>query len=104
MDILSEFSQLLRFLKQQVRILSISTRKTKGWFSLAHKDNISITRENTRDISVSISRNITRTNTLICLVLFSLALKHKHKRINININIKEKKNVFVFLVLMLMRK
>ena len=48
----------------------------KGWFSLAHKHNISITSENTRDISVSISR---RTNPLICLMLFSLAHKHKHK-------------------------
>ena len=74
----------------------------KGWFSLAHKHNISITSENTRDISVSISR---RTNPLICLMLFSLAHKHKHKRISVNISIR-KTNMFVFLVhmLMLMRK
>ena len=52
---------------------------SKGWFSLAHKHNISITSENTCDISESISRNIRRTNPLICLMLFSLAHKHKHK-------------------------
>ena len=51
----------------------------KGWFSLEHKHNISITSENTRDISVSISRNIRRMNPLICLMLFSLTHKHKHK-------------------------
>ena len=73
----------------------------KGWFSLAHKHNISITNENTRDISVSISRNIRRTNPLICLMLFSLAHKHEHKRIGINISAR-KTNRFVFLVLMLM--
>ena len=52
----------------------------KGWLSLAHKHITSITSENTRDISVSRSRNIRRTNPLICLMLFSLAYKHKHKR------------------------
>ena len=52
----------------------------EGWFSPAHKHNISITSENTCDISVSISRNIKRTNPLICLMLFSLAHKHKHKK------------------------
>ena len=72
----------------------------KGWFSLAHKHNISITSENTRDISINISRNI-RTNPLICLMLFSLA--QKHKRISISVNTR-KTNMFVFLVLMLMRK
>ena len=55
----------------------------KGWSSLGHKHNISITSENTRDISISISRNIRRTNPLICLMLFSLAHKHKHKRISV---------------------
>ena len=74
---------------------------TKGWFSLAHKYNLSIASENTRDISVSISRNIRRTNPLICLMPFSLVHKHKHKRIGINKNAR-KTNMFVFLVLMLM--
>ena len=55
----------------------------KGWFSLVHKHNISITSENTCDISISVSRNIRRTNPLLCLILFSLAHKHKHKHINI---------------------
>ena len=42
--------------------------------------NISITSENTRDISISISinRNKRRTTPLICLMLFSLAHEHKH--------------------------
>ena len=66
----------------------------KGWFSLAHKHNISITSENTHDISVSISRNIRGTNPLICLTLFSLAHKHKIST--------RKTNMFVFLALMLM--
>ena len=66
-----------------------------SWFSLTHKHDISITSENTRDVSVSISR---RTNPFICLMLFSLAHKHKHKhKRNEHVN-------FVFLVLMLMRK
>ena len=69
----------------------------KGWFSLAHKHNISIASENTRDISVSIRR----TNPLIRLMLFSLA--HKHKRVSISIS-SRKTNMFVFLVLMLMRE
>ena len=56
-------------------------RSIKGWFSLSHKHSISITSENTRDISVSISRNTRRTNPLICLMLFSLAHKHKHKQV-----------------------
>ena len=53
----------------------------KGWFSQVHKHNVSITSENTPDISVSISRNIRRTNPLTCLMLFSFAhtSKHKHK-------------------------
>ena len=71
----------------------------KGWFSLAHKHNISITSENTRDIS----RNIRRTNRLICLMLFSLAHKHKHRRISISVSAR-KTNMFVFLVLTLMRE
>ena len=50
----------------------------KGWFSLAHKYNISITSENTRDMSIS--RNIRRTNPLIFLMLFSLLHKLKHKK------------------------
>ena len=62
---------------------------SKGWFSLAHKHNTSITSENTSDISVSISRNI-RTNPLICLMLFSLAHEYKHKRISISISISKK--------------
>ena len=53
------------------------TFKDKGWFSLVHKHNISITSENTLDISIS--KKIRRTNPLICLMLFSLAHKHKHK-------------------------
>ena len=69
-------------------------------FPLAHKHNISITSENTPDISVSISRNTRRTNPLVCLMLFSLAHKHKHKHISISISVR-KTNVFVFLVLML---
>ena len=77
------------------------TIQTKGWFSPAHKHNISITSEDTRDISVSISRNIRTMNPLICLMLFSLAHKHKHKRLSI-ISAR-KTNMFVFLVLMLMR-
>ena len=54
----------------------------KGWFSLARKHNIyiSITSENTRDISVSISRNIRKKDPLICRMLFSLAHKHKRKK------------------------
>ena len=39
----------------------------KGWLSLAHKHNISITSENNRDISIIIRRRIRRTNPLICL-------------------------------------
>ena len=73
----------------------------KGWFSLAHKHNISITSENTRDISKSISRNIRRKKPIICLLLFSLAHTHKHKRKSISISAR-KTNMFVFLVLMLM--
>ena len=77
-----------------------NSAKRKGWFSLAHKHNISITSENTRDISVSISRNIRRTNPLICLMVFSLAHKHKHMRKSISISAR-KTNMFVFLALML---
>ena len=87
------------------RVLGAASRTKlifKGWFSLAHKHKISIASENTRDISVSISRNIRRTNPLICLMLFSLAHRHKHKRISVNISIR-KTNIFVFLVLMLMQ-
>ena len=43
-----------------------------------HKHNISITSENTRDISISINRKMRRTTPLICLMLFSLAHEHKH--------------------------
>ena len=58
--------------------LLMSLRSLKGWFSLAHKHNISISKwEHPRH---SISRNIRRTNPLICLLLFSLAHKHKHKK------------------------
>ena len=89
----TEFSEI-----SQVYFRCILER-VKGWFSLAHKHDISITSENTRDISVSISRNIRRTNPLICLMLFSLA--HEHKRISISISAR-KTNMFVFLVLMLM--
>ena len=52
----------------------------KGWFSQAHKHiffNISITSENTPDISIS--RKIRRTNPLTCLMPFSLLHEHKHK-------------------------
>ena len=59
-----------------------------------HKHNISITSDNTPDISVSISRNIRRTSPLICLMLFSLAQ-------SISISTR-KTNMFAFLVLMLM--
>ena len=61
------------------KIISIFATIYKGWFSQAHKHNISITSENTPDISVSISRNIRRTNPFTCLMLFSLAHKHKRK-------------------------
>ena len=71
---------------------------SKGWFSLAHEHNLSITSENTRDISIS--RNLRKTNPLICLMLFSLAHKHKHKRLSIRS--ARKTNMFVFLVLMFM--
>ena len=74
---------------------------SEGWFSLVHKHNISITSENTHDISVSISRNIRRTNPVICLMLFSLVHKHKHKHLSISISAR-KTSMFVFLVLMLM--
>ena len=77
--------------------LKLMPLKHKGWFSLAHKHNISITSENTRNIS----RNIRRTNPLICLMLFSLTHKHKRKCIGISISAR-KTNMFVFLVLMLM--
>ena len=73
----------------------------KGWFSLAHEYNISITSENTRDISVSISRNIRRINPVICFMLLSLAHTHKNKRISMSISAR-KTNMFVFPVLMLM--
>ena len=53
---------------------------------------ISITSGNTRDISVSISRNVRSTNPRICLMLFSLAHKHKHKL----------KALMLMLILMLM--
>ena len=62
------------------KIISIFATIYKSWFSQAHKHNISITSENTPDISVSISRNIRRTNPLTCLMLFSLVHKHKHKK------------------------
>ena len=61
-------------------VYSNGARSPKGWFSLAHKHNITITSENTRDISASISINIRRTKPLICLMLFSLAHKDKHKK------------------------
>ena len=83
----------LKFLLMLVN--KISDVVSKGWFSLAHKHNISITSENTRDISIS--RNIRRTNPLICLMLFSLANKHKHKHISISTGAR-KTNMFVFLV------
>ena len=66
----------------------LSVNRLARWSSLAHKHNISVTSENTRDISVSIRRNMRRTNPFICLMLFSLAHKHKHKRISVSINIK----------------
>ena len=81
-------------------MIANALKYSKGWFSRAHKHNASITSENTHDISVSISRNIRRTNPLICLMLFSLAHKHKHKRISISISAR-KTNMFVFLVLIL---
>ena len=62
------------------KIISIFATIYKGWFSQAHKHNISITSGNTPDISVSISRNISKKNPLTCLMLFSLAHKHKHKK------------------------
>ena len=72
----------------------------KGWFSLAHKHSISISKwEHPRH--KRISSNIRRTNPLIRLMLFSLAHKHKHKHISISISTR-KTNMFVFLVLMLM--
>ena len=104
----------------------------KGWFSLAHKCNISITSENTRDISVSISKNIkpgwfslahkhnisiTSENirdisvsisrnirrTNPVICLMLFSLAHKHKRKRLSISISSRKtNMFVFLVLMLM--
>ena len=54
----------------------------KGWFSLAHKHNISITSENTRNISISISRNIRRTNPLRAGSHFDISIS-----ISINISI-----------------
>ena len=78
------FSNDHRVLSQcNTRLRLLYLLNIKGWFSLVHKHNISITSENTCDISVSVSRNIRRTNPLLCLILFSLAHKHKHKRINI---------------------
>ena len=73
--------------------------------------NISVTSENTRDISVSKMNRKIRRNPPICLILFSLAHKHKHRRISTSISTR-KTNMFVFLelmlvlmlVLMLMRK
>ena len=41
----------------------------EGWFSLAHKHNIRITSENTRDISVSISISARKTNLFVFVVL-----------------------------------
>ena len=62
------------------KIISIFATIYKGWFSQAHKHNLSITSEDTPDISVNISRNIRRTNPLTCLMLFLLAHKHKKNK------------------------
>ena len=60
------------------RSINLVPLHNKGWFSLAHKHSISISKwEHPRH--KRISRNIRRTNPLIRLMLFSLAHKHKHK-------------------------
>ena len=67
--LLSKVESMKLLLCYVVTVITVSY--SKGWFSLAHKNNAS---EDSSNISINISMSIRRTNPLVFLMLFSLGI------------------------------